>query len=132
MKRRPIHYNSNPIWMASVLSDSGCVSLGHILGSFSAPISEEHAWAVTYETIKTLDKCLQNKSVVVQNGATGSAVVFCEVRAPADILIHKVCEKYITSQTHKKLKLDYCSNISLLCMLTLESQCLPGSRRRCS
>ena len=95
MKKRPIQYNSNPIWMASVLSDSGCVSLGHILGSFSAPISEEHAWAVTYETVKTLDKCLQNKSVVVQNcgngGATGSAVdSFCEVTAPADILIHKV------------------------------------------
>ena len=100
--------------MASVLSDSGCVSLGHILGSFSAPISEEHAWAVTYETIKTLDKCLQNKSVVVQNGATGSTVVFCEVRAPADILIHKVCEKYIISKETKSF------NISFTCMLTLE------------
>jgi hypothetical protein len=44
VKKRPIHYNSNPAWMASILSDSGYLSLGQILGSFSAPISEEHAW----------------------------------------------------------------------------------------
>ena len=80
--------------MASVLSESGCVSLGQILGSFSAPISEEHAWAVTYETVKTLDACLQNKSVIVHANATDGANAvasdtFCEVTSPSDVLIHQ-------------------------------------------
>jgi len=47
-------------WTASSLNDSNCLSLKQIVGSFSAPITEEHAWAVVYELVKTLDLCLSN------------------------------------------------------------------------
>ncbi len=95
--------------MASVLNESGCVSLGQILGSFSAPISEEHAWAVTYEIVKTLDACLQNKSVIVHaNAAEGAASAvasdtFCEVTSPSDVLIHQVVANKFNGDSFKKL-----------------------------
>ena len=45
-------------WSASTLDNQGCLSLEQILKSFSAPISEEHAWAIihqvrTYRTYRT-------------------------------------------------------------------------------
>ena len=41
MQRRPPDN-----WTPSSLNDSNCLSLKQIVGSFSAPITEEHAWAI--------------------------------------------------------------------------------------
>ncbi len=71
--------------MASKLSKSGCLSLGQILNSFSNPISEEQAWAVTYEVIKTLDACLAFKAVTGEAPDTQS---YFEVQSPSEIIIH--------------------------------------------
>lgn len=35
------------------LDGEGCLSLGSILESFSAPINEEHAWAICFQLAKT-------------------------------------------------------------------------------
>ena len=50
--------------------------------------------AVTFETVKTLDACLQNISVVIQHPAKGGqhpapAETFFEVQNPSDVLIHQ-------------------------------------------
>ena len=58
MQRRPPDN-----WTASQLNQLNCLTLRQIVGSFSAPITEEHAWAVVYETAKTLGLCLDNPSV---------------------------------------------------------------------
>ena len=58
MQRRP-----QDNWTASHLNQLNCLTLRQIVGSFSAPITEEHAWAVVYETAKTLGLCLDNPSV---------------------------------------------------------------------
>lgn len=50
-------------WTSSCLDSSGCLTLRQIVGSFSAPITEEHAWAVIYEAVRTLDICLSNPSM---------------------------------------------------------------------
>lgn len=50
-------------WTASHLNKLNCLTLRQIVGSFSAPITEEHAWAIVYEITKTLDICLANPSV---------------------------------------------------------------------
>ena len=53
----------NENWMGSSLDSDGCLTLKQVVGSFSAPITEEHAWAVVYEVVKTLDMCLSNLSI---------------------------------------------------------------------
>ena len=50
-------------WTASHLNKLNCLTLRQIVGSFSAPITEEHAWAIVFEITKTLDICLANPSV---------------------------------------------------------------------
>ena len=41
-------------WAACSLDGGGCLSLDGILRSFSAPISEEHAWAVIHQVCRRL------------------------------------------------------------------------------
>ena len=41
-------------WSACALDKQGCLSLEQILKSFSAPISEEHAWAIIHQVSKRL------------------------------------------------------------------------------
>jgi hypothetical protein len=36
-------------WSGCKLDEGGCLSLQQILHSFSAPISEEHAWALIHQ-----------------------------------------------------------------------------------
>ena len=36
-------------WRSLQLDDNECLSLGQVLKVFSAPITEEHAWAVLYQ-----------------------------------------------------------------------------------
>ena len=38
-------------WAGCKLDRTGCLSLQQILASFTAPISEEHAWAVIHQVI---------------------------------------------------------------------------------
>ena len=49
--------------MASTLDSKQCLTLKQVVGSFSAPITEEHAWSVVYEMTKTLDLCLDNPGI---------------------------------------------------------------------
>jgi len=53
----------NEMWIASSLDSNNCLTLKQVVGSFSAPITEEHAWAIVYETCKTLDLCLANPAI---------------------------------------------------------------------
>ena len=50
-------------WAGSCLNSNNCLTLKQIVASFSAPITEEHAWAIVYETVKTLDICLGNPAI---------------------------------------------------------------------
>ena len=36
-------------WRSLQLDDNECLGLGQVLKVFSAPITEEHAWAVLYQ-----------------------------------------------------------------------------------
>eukprot|EP00093_Oithona_nana_P001430 01430.XXX_3188_210_1 [CDS] Oithona nana genome sequencing. len=51
------------MWVASTLDSKQCLTLKQVVGSFSAPITEEHAWSVVYEMTKTLDLCLDNPGI---------------------------------------------------------------------
>ena len=41
--------SANSSWQAVTLDDKGCLSLDKILRVFSAPITEEHAWAILHQ-----------------------------------------------------------------------------------
>ena len=41
----------NSSWQAVILDDNGCLSLDKILRVFSAPITEEHAWAILHQVL---------------------------------------------------------------------------------
>ena len=58
-RNRPL----NEAWASSSLDPTGCLTLHQIVGSFSAPIGEEQAWAIIYESVRTLDLCLSNSSL---------------------------------------------------------------------
>ncbi|XP_023323232.1 protein spire homolog 1 isoform X2 [Eurytemora carolleeae] len=47
-------------WSACALDKQGCLSLEQILKSFSAPISEEHAWAIIHQSLVCLSRLLEN------------------------------------------------------------------------
>jgi len=47
-------------WRGCSLDSEGCLSLQQILHSFSAPISEEHAWAVIHQALQCLSKLLDD------------------------------------------------------------------------
>ena len=74
------------------LNASDCLSLESITQSFSAPITEEHAFAVIYECIKTL-------AAVTSTPASASKTTHTKTSKPqmrlavvgtaADIMIHK-------------------------------------------
>ncbi len=51
------------VWTASCLDGKNCLTLKQIVGSFSSPISEEHAWSIVYQMVRTLDICLSNPAV---------------------------------------------------------------------
>ena len=55
---------SETIWKGSILDRNKCLTLKQVVSSFSAPITEEHAWAVVYEMVKTLDVCLSNPGIL--------------------------------------------------------------------
>ena len=42
------------------LNDDACLNLDVIIGSFSAPITEEHAWAIVFEAVKCLENLVKN------------------------------------------------------------------------
>lgn len=45
-------------WSPIVLNRNECLSLHKITSSFSAPITEEHAWAIIFECSRTLERLL--------------------------------------------------------------------------
>jgi len=47
-------------WRGCSLDTEGCLTLEQILNSFSAPISEEHAWAVIHQALQCLSKLLDD------------------------------------------------------------------------
>ena len=54
---------SSKCWESVSLNEDSCLNLEQIVQVFSAPITEEHAWAVVYEMVKTLDVCLSNPGI---------------------------------------------------------------------
>ena len=58
-----LRQQQNEMWVASTLDSNQCLTLKQVVGSFSAPITEEHAWSVVYEMTKTLDLCLANPAI---------------------------------------------------------------------
>ena len=64
MHRSPNHRKTTEnVWKGSILDSNKCLTLKQVVSSFSAPITEEHAWAVVYEMVKTLDLCLSNPGI---------------------------------------------------------------------
>ena len=64
MHRSPNHRKTTEnVWKGSILDSNKCLTLKQVVSSFSAPITEEHAWAVVYEMVKTLDVCLSNPGI---------------------------------------------------------------------
>ena len=52
---------SDTSWTPSKLSQEGYLSLAKITNGFSAPITEEHAWAVVFECLKCLKSVMESK-----------------------------------------------------------------------
>lgn len=50
----------NQPWRGAELDPNGCLPLSTILRSFSAPITEEQAWAIAYQALKCLQNCLNS------------------------------------------------------------------------
>lgn len=44
------------------LNEDACLNLDVIIGSFSAPITEEHAWAIVFEAVKCLENLVKNQN----------------------------------------------------------------------
>ncbi len=83
-----MHRQRKDNWTGSKLDASGCLTLRQILGSFSAPITEEHAWAIIFESLKTLHNCLGNPAL---------ASKLFTVNSLNHILIHQ--EGYVAENT---------------------------------
>ena len=67
------------------------INLHDVIDCFKEPISEEHAWAVIYQTVKTLSLLLQDQNYQLNNHGHGSTgrdmlVLVSQVR---HILIHQ-------------------------------------------
>ena len=45
------------------LDEFGCLSLADILKCFNAPISEEHAWALIYQSLRALDNSIKDNII---------------------------------------------------------------------
>ena len=52
---------SDTSWTPCQLSQEGYLSLAKITNGFSAPITEEHAWAVVFECLKCLKSVMESK-----------------------------------------------------------------------
>ena len=48
------------MWHSCNLDEAGSVDLHQILAVFSAPITEEHAWALVHQTVEILDTILED------------------------------------------------------------------------
>ena len=59
--------------VASSASAKDRLSLEVIIGKFSSPLTEEHAWAIVYEALKCLENLLRTYSVRF-GGASGQQV----------------------------------------------------------
>ena len=57
----------------AVASAKDRLSLEVIIGKFSSPLTEEHAWAIVYEALKCLENLLRTYSVRF-GGASGQQV----------------------------------------------------------
>lgn len=51
-------------WTPCQLSSDNCLTLQKITSNFSAPITEEHAWAIVFECVKCLQSVVDGKSRV--------------------------------------------------------------------
>lgn len=89
-------HRQNDSWIGSCLDANGCLTLKQIVGSFTAPITEEHAWAIVYEVVKTLDLLLNNPSIF-SNQKLVSATALEHVHLHQDGLVH---EATFIQQTH--------------------------------
>ena len=48
-------------WVPCKFNADGCLTLEEITSSFSAPITEEHAWAIVFECVKSLNGLVESK-----------------------------------------------------------------------
>ena len=62
MHRSPNHRKTTEnVWKGSILDSNKCLTLKQVVSSFSAPITEEHAWAVVFECLKCLKSVMESK-----------------------------------------------------------------------
>lgn len=77
-------------WTPCKLNSECCLSLDLITSSFSAPITEEHAWAIVFECVKCLQEIVErheiNKQTSSQRGRKCSVFV---VTSTQHIYLHR-------------------------------------------
>merc|ERR1711915_969379 len=78
-------------WYSAQLDTRNCLNLGQILRVFSAPITEEHAWAVTFQCLSCLMKRLQNEDAICYSVETAN-----------DIFIHTSGSIHEDTFSHKQ------------------------------
>ena len=79
------------------------LSLEQIIGGFNAPISEQHAWAVIYESLRTLDALLKDFSTVLRCDEDVSCYLR-QVSKCGDIFVEqsgKISDETFIGQEHK-------------------------------
>jgi len=71
------------------LNSDDCLSLSHIVASFNAPITEEHAFAVIYQGANALRKLWHQANVDDGEAEQRPLRRWRLVDSPADIMLHK-------------------------------------------
>lgn len=75
-------------WTPCKLNNEACLSLDLITSSFSAPITEEHAWAIVFECVKCLQEIVEADKQQVSTSQRGKSSVFV-VTCTQQIYLHR-------------------------------------------
>ena len=78
---------SSASWAGCSLDGRDSLDLDQITGSFSAPITEEHAFAIVHESMKTLRSVAA--AAASSSSPSSSGRQMRQLVCPGDILLHK-------------------------------------------
>ena len=78
-------------WTPCQLTQEGCLSLAKITHDFSAPITEEHAWAVVFECVKCLSSVMEGKPRVFVVTNTQQILLHREGRVHESTFLNDQC-----------------------------------------
>ena len=70
------------------LDEQKRISLDQVIKCFNYPISEEHAWAIIYQTVRTLNALLQTPGILSLDSPANRDVLV-QVSHSAEILLHQ-------------------------------------------